>query len=553
MKSPQDISRRSMLTALAAAGPAALIGRGANAKPAASRSIAHGPFEPTWESLVQYRAPDWFRDAKFGIWAHWSAQCVPEQGDWYARQMYIQGHPHYNYHVEHYGHPSKVGFKEIDHQWKAENWDPHALMELYVAAGAKYFVSLANHHDNFDCYNSAHHPWNSVRIGPKRDIVGTWAKIARQHGLRFGVSNHSAHAWHWFQTAYGYDPEGPLAGVRYDGYLKKNEGAGKWWNGLDPQMLYTGPNMPMPDGITSIREANHWHGEHDRQWFETPPPGNPQFAEHWFVRCRDLLDRYHPDLIYFDDTGLPLGQTGLDITAHYYNSNIKRNHGRLEAVVNAKQLEPDRAAAVVLDLERGRADHILSAPWQSDTCIGEWHYRRALFDHHEYKTAPQVIRILADIVSKNGNLLLSIPVRGDGTIDEDEHKFLTELASWMRVNGEAVFATRPFAVFGEGAPEVGGTGSFNEDTRHNYTSEDIRFTSKGDTVYAIPLAWPADGKVAIKSLARGSSQYPHEIGGVEMLGTNGQLPFTRDDQALNVTLPDRKPGDLAYVLKVKRA
>ena len=174
-----------------------------------ARTIARGPFQPNWDSLVgNYRVPDWFRDAKFGIWAHWSAQCVPEQGDWYARRMYQQGDSAYDYHVKTYGHPSRFGFMEIDHLWKAERWEPEKLMALYKRAGAKYFFALANHHDNFDAFNSKYHAWNSVNVGPKKDIVGTWAKVARAGGLRFGVSNHSAHAWHWFQVAYGYDAEG---------------------------------------------------------------------------------------------------------------------------------------------------------------------------------------------------------------------------------------------------------------------------------------------------------------------------------------------------------
>ena len=228
---------------------------------AQQRRIAKGIFEPSWESLKQYKTPDWFRDAKFGIWAHWSAQCVPEQGDWYARQMYIQGSAQNKYHVDHYGHPSKFGFMEIDNLWKAERWDPETLIARYAKAGAKYFVSLANHHDNLDNYASTHHAWNSVKVGPKKDIVGTWARIARAHGLRFGVSNHSAHSWHWFQTAYGYDPEGAMAGVPYDGFTKRESGKGKWWDGLDPQELYNGPNMVMPPGIKTIRGAQQFTRE----------------------------------------------------------------------------------------------------------------------------------------------------------------------------------------------------------------------------------------------------------------------------------------------------
>ncbi len=513
-----------------------------------ARRIAPGPFQATWESLKQYKAPEWFRDAKFGIWAHWSAQCVPEQGDWYARQMYIQGHPQYNYHVANYGHPSEFGFKEIDHLWKAENWDPEALMRLYVKAGARYFVGLANHHDNFDCYDSAHHAWNSVRIGPKKDIIGIWAKTARSHGLRFGVTNHSGHSWHWFQTAYAHDVEGPKAGVPYDGFLTETQGKGKWWDGFNPQQLYTGANMPMPKGITTIKAMQDWHAQNDRKWTEDPPPDNPDFVERWFLRCKDLVDKYQPDLLYFDNTGLPLGQAGLDIAAHYYNANLT-NRGRLEAVLNSKGLPADRAGTMVLDIERGRADHILEAPWQTDTCIGDWHYRRATFENHTYKTATTVIHMLVDIVSKNGNLLLNIPVRGDGTIDEDERKVLDGLAAWMPNHGEAIFGTRPFSVFGEGAPDVSGSGNFNERNSRAYTAADIRFTTKGDALYAIALGWPADGKVTIKTLAKGSAAYPREIAKVELTG-GGALQFSRDSSGLVVVLPERQRNDIAVALKI---
>ncbi len=404
-------------------------------------TIAPGPFEANWESLAKnYQCPEWFRDAKFGIWAHWTAQCVPEQGDWYARNMYEQGSKQYDYHVKTYGHPSEFGFMELDNLWHAENWDPEKLMQLYKRAGAKYFVALANHHDNFDCYDSKYHEWNSVRVGPKKDIVGTWAKVARENGLRFGVTNHSAHAWHWFQTAYGYDAEGPKAGVRYDAFnLKKEDGKGKWWEGLDPQELYGGPNMVIPDGITTIKAMNAWHNKNDRTWFETPPPNNPHFTETWFLRCQDLLDHYHPDLLYFDDIELPLGQAGLDIAAHFYNSNEAANDGKLEAVLNAKKLAPEHRHALVEDYERGFADDIQPAPWQTDTCIGDWHYRKG----QKYKSVGQVVRLLLDIVSKNGNLLLNIPVRGDGTIDDNEITFLQKFGDWMQVNNEGIFGSRP--------------------------------------------------------------------------------------------------------------
>ena len=536
-------SRRSFLQA-SSAGAAAL---GLPQAHAASASFA-----PTWDSLVEgYRTPDWFRDAKFGIWAHWSAQCVPEMGDWYARNMYLQGNWQYEHHLKTYGHPTKVGFMEMQNRWKAEAWEPEALMDLYVKAGARYFVALANHHDNFDAYDSKYHRWNSVRVGPKRDIVGTWAKAARAKGLRFGVSNHSAHAWHWLQPAYGYDPEGPLAGQRYDAYrLTKADGRGTWWEGLDPQELYTGRNMLMPDGITTIRTANEWHEQNDRVWDEKPPACNPAFTRSWFLRCRDLIDSYRPDLVYFDDSGLPLGQAGLDITAHYYNASMAWHGGKLEAVVNAKVIPPERRAGLVEDVERGFREGIEPLPWQTDTCIGDWHYNRGVFTNHHYKSAATVIHRLCDIVSKNGNLLLSIPVRGDGSIDADERKILADLADWMGRNGEAIHGTRPWRTFGEGPTRVG-SGMFSEGSSQPLTAEDIRFTTKGGVLYAIAMGWPRGGVLRIQTLAEGSALAPGAIENVQAVGAADSLSFKRNHRWLEVKLPDGLAGSPAVAVKIR--
>jgi alpha-L-fucosidase len=496
--------------------------------------------------------PEWFRDAKFGIWAHWSAQCVPEQGDWYARRMYLQGDPCNEFHVKTYGHPSKVGFKEIDHMWKAERWQPEQLMDLYTGAGAKYFMALACHHDNLDCFDSTHHAWNTTRVGPGTDIVGRWEKLARARGLRFGVSNHSSHAWHWLQTAYGYDPEGPMAGVRYDAYrLQKSDGQGQWWNGLDPQELYTGRNIVMPDGIKTIAEANAWHEANDRKWNESAPSMNPEFTRTWYLRCKELVDKYKPDLLYFDDTELPLGQTGLDIAAHYYNANLQW-HGSQQAVIAAKELAPQHVGATMLDIERGRAQGILEVPWQTDTCIGDWHYKRSIFEKHEYKTPERVAQTLVDIVSKNGNLMLNIPVRGDGTIDEDEHAFLESFGAWMRIHGEAIYGTRPFKVYGEGPPDVVGSHNFNEGKARPFDANDIRFTQKGNVLYAFFLGWPLDGTARIKSLAKSSSLYPARVGSIELLGVEGRLEFTQASDALVVKLPAKPSNRLnAFALRIR--
>ena len=516
--------------------------------------IADGPFKPSWESLKQYEVPDWFRDAKFGIWAHWSAQCVPEQGDWYARNMYIQGQRQNRFHVSQYGHPSQFGFMEIDNLWKAEKWEPQALVDRYKNAGAKYFVALANHHDNFDNYDSTHHEWNSVRVGPKKDLIKGWADAARNAGLRFGVTNHSAHSWHWFQVAYGYDPTGPEAGVRYDAFrLRKEDGQGKWWEGLDPQALYNGPILVMPDGVTTIAAANRWHQRNDGGWNENPPPNNPEFVARWFARCQELIDKYDPDLLYFDNTGLPLGQAGLDIAAHFYNGNIRRR-GKLEAVLNAKKLRADQMGTLVMDYERGSATDIQPIAWQTDTCIGDWHYNRALYTQNRYKTPKQVVQMLIDIVSKNGNLLLNIPVRGDGSIDELEIKVLDGITDWMKVNSEGIYASRPWKVYGEGpSTQKIARGAFGgaADVRP-YTAEDMRFTSKGDVLYVFLMDWPESRELSIKSLAANNGNYPGEVGRVELLGTADPLPFSRDQNGTTIKLPEKAPSPYANVFRITR-
>jgi alpha-L-fucosidase len=535
-------SKRDLLKATASLG--VVSGLPDAARAASFTDIAPGPFKPDWESLkAQYQAPDWFRDAKFGIWAHWSAQCVPEAGDWYARRMYIQGEKQYEHHLANYGHPADLGFMEMDNRWKAENWNPDALLDLYVKAGAKYFVSLANHHDNFDNFNSRFHDWNSTRIGPKRDIVGTWAKAARARGLKFGVSNHSAHSWHWFQVAYGYDPEGKRAGQRYDASkLTKYDGKGKWWEGLDPQELYAGAVMPMPDGLNSVKAANDFHEAHDRVWNEAPPLANPAFVRQWYLRCKDLIDSYKPDLIYFDNFDLPLGQAGLDVTAHYYNSSIAW-HGSLQGVVNCKELPENRRAAVVEDVERGFRADIVPHPWQTDTCLGDWHYNRERYNEKSYMNAAAVVHRLCDVVAKNGCLLLSVPVRGDGTIDSEEHKIVEQIGSWTQRFGDAIYASRPWKVSGEGPTQIA-SGQFGEGKMKPFEAADIRFTTKGPVLYAMTLG-QAVGTVNIVSLANKGS-----VKRVEVVGSNAPLAFTQDPSGLHVTVPPGASHEFGVALKI---
>jgi len=505
--------------------------------------VALGPFQPNWESLAaSYSIPDWYRDAKFGIWAHWGPQCQPEMGDWYAQRMYQFGGTIYKFHVENYGHPSVFGFKDVINTWKAENWDPAHLLSLYKRAGAKYFVALANHHDNFDNFDSTYQPWNAVAYGPKKDLIGGWAKAARDAGLKFGVSSHGDRAWSWYQDAQGADPTGPLAGVRYDGITPKSAGVGKWWDGLDPQDLYA---------------QYHTVGKYD--WPQNGnPPLAPAYIEKYFNRTIDLITKYQPDLLYFDDTVLPIyprSGIGLRIAAYYYNTSVARGGGKLDVVMTGKKLNDQQRACILLDVERGVTNGGEARPWQTDTCIGSWHYDRRIFEQHKYKTAQQVSQMLVDIVSKNGNLQLSIPLRGDGTPDSDELAFLADFTAWMDISSEGIHGTRPWSVYGEGpsvtnaqpAGQFGGA----QDVRL-YTFEDVRFTTKGDFVYAFLMAWPDSGSALIKSLASGTPQTAgRKIADVTLLGHNGAIQWAQNAQGLHLTLPVAAPSPHPVVFKIR--
>ncbi len=521
----------------------------ANLLTSSPAQIQSGPFKPTWDSLAQYQVPEWFRDAKFGMWAHWGPQCQPERGDWYARGMYQEGSDQYKYHIEKYGHPSKFGFKDVINEWKAEKWDPEAIVSLYKKAGAKYFMALANHHDNFDLYNSKYHNWNSTKIGPKKDLIGGWAKAAKNNGLPFAVSVHASHAWSWYETSQRADKNGSLAGVPYDGKTTKADGAGKWWNGYDPQELYA-QNHPLSknsENNNAIHSQWAWGGG------VTPP--SKEYMEAFYNRTIDLIDKYAPELVYFDDTALPLwpvSDAGLRIAAHLYNTSIKK-HGKLTAGVFGKILDEQQRKCMIWDIERGQSNKIEELPWQTDTCIGQWHYDRRVYDNNRYKTPTTVIHTLVDVVSKNGNLMLNVPLRGDGTMDEKERATVDGITEWMAINSESIYSTRPWHTFGEG-PAIAGAApitsqGFNEGKGKAFTAEDMRFATKGKTLYATLLGWP-EGKVAtIKTLGT----TPNKVTNVSMLGTPGKLNFTQTTEGLKVNLPDQAPGKIAYVLKIEGA
>lgn len=510
-----------------------------------------GKFQPTWNSLQNYQVPEWFRNAKFGIWAHWGPQCVEGSGDWMARSMYLEGTAEYKYHVEHYGHPSEVGFKDIIPLFKAEKWNPDKLVEFYKKIGAQYFFALGNHHDNFDLWDSKYQPWNSKNMGPKRDILAEWEKAARKYELPFGISFHADHAWTWYEPSQRYDRNGPKAGIPYDGTLTKADGKGKWWEGYDPQDLYA-QNHPMSKGSWA-------NGMIHSQWAWGNGACLPtqEYCTNFYDRTVDAINRYNPDLIYFDVTVAPfypISDAGLKIAAHFYNHNIATHKGKLEAVMLSKILDENQRKAMVWDVERGAPNKIMEQPWQSCSCIGGWHYNTSIYENSRYKSAADIVKLLVDIVSKNGNLLLSVPLRADGTFDEKEEKILNEFGNWMNINKEAIFDTRPWKIFGEGPIaeadiKINAQG-FNEGAYSKATAQEIRFTQTKKDLFATVLAWPAENQILIKSLSSKSKLFPDKIRRVELLGY-GKVSFTRTEKGLVINMPDKQVTKIAPVFKIK--
>ena len=476
----------------------------------AQEPMQTGKFEPNWESLRQYEVPEWFRDAKFGIWAHWGPQCVEGSGDWMARELYMEGTYKSNYHREHYGHPSEVGFKDILPLFKAEHWNPEKLVQFYKEVGAQYFFALGNHHDNFDLWDSQYQEWNSKNIGPHRDILSEWAAAAKKAGLPFGISFHADHAWTWYEPSRLYAQDHDFSNNSWD----NNSIHRQWgWGG--------GACLPTQEYVTNF-----------------------------YNRTLDAINRYNPDLIYFDVTVLPfypISDAGLKITAHQYNHSMATHKGKNQAIVFGKILEDPQKDALVWDVERGAPNKIMERPWQCCNCIGDWHYNNDTYKRNGYKSAATVVKLLVDIVSKNGNMLLSIPLRADGTFDEKEEAILKEFGAWMKVNKESIVGTRPWKKFGEGpiadSDIAINAQGFNDGQYTKAGSSEIRFTQKGNVLYATALAWPDNMQLSIKSLAT------ERISSVELLGY-GKIPFSQSSDAFSVTLP-KKVNTIAPVLKIK--
>ncbi|MBK9390109.1 MAG: alpha-L-fucosidase [Bacteroidetes bacterium] len=482
-------------------------------------------FTSDFESFRQYEYPEWFRDAKFGIWAHWGPQAVPRQGDWYARKMYEsdirnrktgeftgESSREYLYHLEHYGHPSKFGYKDIIPLWKAERWDPDKLMALYKRVGAKYFVSMATHHDNFFLWDSKIHRWNSVKMGPMKDVVGLWQKAAKNEGLRFGISEHLGASYTWFQPSHYADRKGPMKGIPFDG--------------ADPE----------------FQDLYHKKtADNDMGWLTTDSANQQE----WLSSITEVIDMYKPDLLY-SDSEMPFGSVGRTMVSHFYNQDITKNNGSLEAVYTCKHFGSE--GRWVSDIERGAMDSISPYPWQTDTSIGDWYYRTG----QKYMTGLQVIQMLVDIVSKNGNLLLNVVQTPEGDLEQDVIDILEEVAAWTPVNGEGIYGTRPWKVYGEGpSTENQAKGTFGgvKDVRP-YTSSDIRFTVKDNFLYAFLMEKP-DREIVISSLGTQKGLAAKKIKNVSILGLEEKLKWELGEEALSVMLSSDLPDWNVIALKIE--
>ena len=447
--------------------------------------------------------------------------------------MYFPGEWQNRFHVEHFGDPAQYGVKELIRDWKAEEWNPDELVRLYKEAGAQFFMTLGQHHDNFDLWDSPYQEWNSVNLGPKRDIVGEWAKACKKYKLPLGISMHGSHAWTWLEAAQAFD-----------GNLTKADGKGQWWEGFDPQELYAQRHTPST-GWQNIRSIhNQWEWKNGAS---TPSQAYMQKFQNRVLQC---INKYDPKVLYFDDTVLPFygcnDQIGLNILSHFYNHSAKRHKGEADVVATGKILKENHKQAMMWDVERGIPDRCQPMPWQTCTCIGSWHYDRGIYNRNGYKSAATVIRMLVDVVSKNGTLLLSIPVRANGTIDEKERAIVGDIKAWMDINKQSIYGTRPWKTFGEGplaeASNPLNAQGFNEGMK--YSARDVRYVQKGKSrVYATIMMWPEAGDFTLKALK------DERVKGVRLMGY-GKLKFRQAPDGLVVTLPAKHPNEIAPVLAI---
>jgi alpha-L-fucosidase len=471
----------------------------------------HGPFRPDWESLQKYEAPEWYKDAKFGIFIHWGVYSVPAFGnEWYPRSMYSTGSDEYKHHIATYGTQDKFGYKDFIPMFKAADFDPAAWAQLFQKSGAKYVVPVAEHHDGFAMYDSGVSDWTAAKLGPHRDIIGELAGAVRAQGLHFGVSSHRVE--HNFFLGVGRTIPSDVNDPQYAALY----GPAHPW-------LAAPRGTPVSNDFTYVSKA---------------------WADDWLARGAELVEKYHPDIVYFDWwIGQPSIRPSLTrFAAFYYNRSLE--YGDHVGVINYKDYAMQEHAAV-LDLERGQLGEIRPLAWQTDTSISNksWGYIK----DDTFKAPEFAVHQLIDIVSKNGNLLLNIGPKSDGTIPDEVQKVLLDVGSWLNVNGEAIYGTRAWRIYGEGPTKVA-SGSFHDTDTAHYTPEDFRFTTKGEALYVIGLGWPANAQAVIHALAQATGS--EHVQSVALLGSDAKLQFEQSGDGLHVRLPAQAPTKYAYALRV---
>jgi alpha-L-fucosidase len=482
---------------------------------------AAGPFHANWNSLGRYRTPDWFRDAKFGIFIHWGVFSVPAFGsEWYSRNMYVAGTPDFAHHVATYGAQTKFGYKDFIPLFRGERFDASGWVNLFASAGARYIVPVAEHCDGFPMYDSQLTAWDAAKMGPRRDVVGELEKATRARGLHFGVSSHRAEHWWWYDGGMRFPSD--VQDAKYGGLYKPAE----------PMVLPGQPLGPEPDP------------DHLERWL----PPDRAFLDDWLARSAELVDKYHPDLMYFDWwIGQPAFQPYLErFTAYYYD----RADARRQPVVMTYKEHAMPENAAVLDVERGKLDTLRLLPWQTDTSISvkSWGYIR----DDTYRSASSLLAELVDVVSKNGNLLLNVGPMSDGTIPPQERQVLLEMGRWLSENGDAIYGTRPWLVFGEGPTASKDSEKMGSD-QQSYTSADIRYTEHAGALYAIALAAPKDGRLLMRSLFRGTPYLASPVCSVRLLGSTAAVQWRQESDGLRVTLSDVGAKGEPLALRIRTA
>lgn len=524
--------------------------------------ITKGPFEPTWESIEKNYpgTPQWLRDAKFGIWVHFGPQSAGESGDWYARNLYKSDKKAYANHLKKYGHPSEIGYKEVLRDWNPIKLNPSKLTKIYRDAGAKYLMIQGVHHDNYDLWNSKYQPWNSVNIGPKRDLIGEWAKACRTDGMRFGVTFHHEYTWWWWQTAFESDSEGEKKGIPYDGHLTLADGKGKWWEGYDPRMLY---------GI-DLREYKGVEQNANSEW--SPPPAGifsnhldyaKWYTTNWALRMMDVVEHYDPDFIYTDGTvqgpftGNGTG-TGIKadamqhVIADFYNRTLQRRGN-----VNTFSIVKFRhnTNGTVNTEEFGVPEKINTAQtWIAEAPVGDWFYAPGF----TYDSG-MMIRYVIEAIARDGNAALCISILPDGSLDEGSLKMLKEVGIWMRRNGAAVYGSKAWNIPGEGEiinnklKMLPGGGLTKRHAEFKFNKTDFRFTvGKDKALYAFCMTVPAPNTtIKIKSLGTNASHYSQSIKKVSLLGYKEKLNWKQEADGLTITCPSKMPFETSVVFKVE--